>query len=319
MKPALRFALAVMMLACASGSQAEIIQTEISPPHTVAVRDLIGLTPAQTQRRLTGLEIDWPRITGLEMLSGHDLLSFAAVDDYLNDPAAVELSAKSRTRGDENPRNWPKSWSGCVVEATPGGNGSILLMFRNDRLEGVWSGPSVATKTSLAPDADTLPLADSQVFLAHWGRTLVDPDTRLTTRCNRHEIASARPPSRPRRLSASDTQGLALAPFTVGLPVMNGARGAHRRAGPALYAQLAPGYRLPGGLHGFLSQHGGVRAIHGRDPDYVILKVDLGGYPSRNLSNTEDFGLVGVRGGVVAWRALDYSQAAPQLPPPARR
>jgi hypothetical protein len=317
MKSALSFALALTILAWSGEGQAKIIDTELSPPHTIAVHDLIGLTPAQVQRRLTGLDVDWPRTVGLEVAAGPDLLSFSAIDEDLSDAAAAERWARWRTYAER----LPKVWSSCSVSAEPDRRGPLLLMFRNDRLEQVWERESAGPDTTFRPAADgALPLADGAAFLARWGRRSVDEATRLTVRCVRRESVAAGPADRQAkrgRLSASDMQGLALAPFAVGLPVMNGERGAQQRAGAALYAQLAPGYRLPDPPTRFASEHGGVRAIRG-DPGYVVLKVDLGGYPSRNLSNRKDFALIGVRDGVVAWRSLEYSLASPHLPPTVR-
>ena len=57
-------------------------KTELSPPQVVRVADLIGLTPAEAQARLTGLPDAWPKVLGLEMATPHGVLSFAAVDEW---------------------------------------------------------------------------------------------------------------------------------------------------------------------------------------------------------------------------------------------
>ena len=75
---------------------------------------------------------------------------------------------------------------------------------------------------------------------------------------------------------------------------------------------------MPGGLQTFLSGHTVTSVVRGRDQNYMILKINLGAYEGRNLSNSDDFGLVGVKDGVVQWRALAYSRAAPGLPTNAR-
>ena len=156
--------------------------------------------------------------------------------------------------------------------------------------------------------------------MAHWGRTLMNKDSAMTVRCAKHESVSDRPlaSSQAHGLSASDLQGMALLPFAAELPFMNAGRTANKRRGVTLYEQLVPGYPLPGGLQTFLSGHTVESVVRGRDQDYVILKIDLGAYEGRNLSNSDDFGLVGVRGGVVQWRALDYSRASPRLLTKAR-
>ncbi|MGZ3377961.1 MAG: hypothetical protein ACXU8S_15310, partial [Phenylobacterium sp.] len=62
----------------------------------------------------------------------------------------------------------------------------------------------------------------------------------------------------------------------------------------------------------FARQHAGVNAYAG-GTDYAVIAIDLGGYPSRNLSNFRDFALVGVRNGRIEWIS------PPTSPGPSRR
>jgi hypothetical protein len=279
----------------------------------VVVRDLIGLSPAQVQIRLTGLDDNWPKVMSFEVVTSRGVLSFAVLDDYMQDAASMEIRARGRNRALD--AGMPKVWSACTVGTDEDTAYDTLLMFKDNKLESVWSKRDAAADTTSEPAAGQLPLEDGEAFMAHWGRTLMNKDSAMTVRCAKHESVSERPlaSSRAHGLSAGDLQGMALLPFAAELPFMNAGRTANKRRGVALYEQLGPGYPLPGGLQTFLSGHTVARVVRGRDQSYVILKIDLGAYEGRNLSNSDDFGLVGVRDGVVQWRALDYSRASPRL------
>jgi hypothetical protein len=315
MKSAVRLALALTFLGQAGGGQARIVDTEISQPHYVFVRDLIGLSPAQVQNRLSGLDNNWPKVMSFELATARGLLSFAVLTDYLQDTASMEIRARGRNRA-MGP-GMPKVWSECTVRTDDDDAYDTLLMFRDGKLEGVWSKRDATADGASAPAPGQLPLEDGEAFMSRWGRTLVNKDSAMTVRCVKHESVSDRPlASRQAQdgLSASDFQGVALLPFAVELPFMNASRIANKRRGVALYEHLGPGYPLPGGLTSFLSGHAVANVFRGRDQNYVILKIDLGAYEGRNLSNSNDYGLIGVRDGVVRWRALEYSRASPRLP-----
>jgi hypothetical protein len=312
--------LALTLFGLARESQAKIIETEISPPHQVLVRDLIGLSPAQVQNRLTGIDDNWPKVMSFDVLTSRGVLSFAVLDDYVQDAASLEIRARGRNRALD--AGMPKVWSACTVRTEEDAAYDTLLMFKDDKLEGVWSKRDAAADTTSNAAAGQLPLEDGEAFMTHWGRTMLDNDSSMTVRCAKHENVSDRPlASRQAQdgLSAGDLQSLALLPFAAELPFMNAGRTTNKRRGVALYEQLGPGYLLPGGLQTFLSGHTVASVVRGWDQNYVILKIDLGAYEGRNLANSDDFGLVGVRDGVVQWRALDYSLASPRLPTKARR
>lgn len=310
--------MALAFFGLARESHAKIVETEISPPHQVLVRDLLGLSPAEVQSRLSGLEDNWPKVMSFEVVTSRGVLSFAVLTDYLQDAAGMEIIARGRNRA---LAGMPKVWSACTVRTEDDAAWDTLLMFKDNKLEGVWSKRDAAADTTSDPAADQLPLEEGEAFMAHWGRTLMNKDSSMTVRCAKHESVSDRLlTSRPAQdgLSASDLQGMALLPFAAELPFMNAGRTANKRRGVALYEQLGPGYPLPGGLQTFLSGHTVTSVVRGRDQNYMILKINLGAYEGRNLSNSDDFGLVGVKDGVVQWRALAYSRAAPGLPTNAR-
>jgi hypothetical protein len=312
MKPALRLVAAILILGWQDSSSAQPVSRE----HAVVVRELIGHSPLEVQRRLVGLEIDWPRPMDFEITTRQGVLSFATLEEHLRDPGSSAFQARSRTRA-EGP---PMSQTSCRNTAQPYGTG-LLLIYRNGKLDGVLSPSDLGLGANAYPASDKLPLEDGDA-LSHWRITLVDTRTELIIQCTTLQL---RREPRPRRqsgqefLSASDMQGLALLPFAVTLPFMNSTRSRHKRAGTALYNQLAPGYRLPGGLRAFLRMRSGVAVINGSTPGYAILRINMGGEPTRNLSNFEDFGLVGVRNDRVEWRSLEYSPASPQLPVRAHR
>lgn len=314
MKRALRLAAALVLLAWPDGGRAQPVSRE----HIVVVRDLIGRSPLEVQRKLVGLDIDWPRQMDFELATARGVLSFATLEDNLRDPGAARFSTQSRTRT-EGP---PMSMTSCGNIGPLYGNG-VLLMYRNGKLDRVWSPPpSGWLDASVYSAPGKLPLEDGEAFMTRWGRKPLDAQMELTIECQTLELRRGPRPraeSKQEFLSASDMQGLALMPFAVTLPFMNSSRARHQRAGAALYQQLAPGYRAPGGLKAFLRGRSGVDVIKGTSPGYVVLRINMGGGPTRNLSNFEDFAMVGVRNDLVEWRSLEYGSAAPRLPVKARQ
>jgi len=97
---------------------------------------------------------------------------------------------------------------------------------------------------------------------------------------------------------------------------MNAGRTANKRRGVALYEQLGPGYPLPGDCRPS-SLGTPSRVLSGPRPNYMILKINLGAYEA-GICQIAMIRLVGVKDGVVQWRALAYSRAAPGLPTNAR-
>lgn len=313
MKRALRLAAVLFLLAWPDGGRAQPISRE----HVVVVRDLIGRSPLEVQRQLVGLDIDWPRQMDFELATARGVLSFATLEGNLRDPGSARFQARART-ATEGP---PMSMTSCRNTGPLYGDG-VLLMYRNGKLDGVWSPPASGWDANVYSAPGKLPLEDGEAFMTRWGRKPLDGQTELIIECQTLELRRG---PRPRTqsgqefLSASDMQGLALLPFAVTLPFMNSSRARHQRAGAALYQQLAPGYPLPGGLKTFLRGRSGVDVIKGSAPGYAVLRINMGGGPTRNLANFEDFALVGVRNDRVEWRSLEYSRASPQLPAKARR
>jgi hypothetical protein len=81
------------------------------------------------------------------------------------------------------------------------------------------------------------------------------------------------------------------------------------RDGTAVYDQLVPGAEVPGGVESFAAKHPVVVVRSGVDPRYRLLQVDLGAYPSRNLSYFHHEALIGVRDGRVLFRTRVGEQA----------
>jgi hypothetical protein len=253
----------------------------------------------------------------IELATRQGVLSFATLEDNLRDPGSARFQARMRT-ATEGP---PMSMTSCRNIGPLYGDG-VLLMYRNGKLDRVWSPPASGWDANVYSAPGKLPLEDGEAFMSRWGRKPLDGQTELIIECQTLELRRAPRPraqSRQESLSASDMQGLALMPFAVTLPFMNGARARHQRAGTALYQQLAPGYRVPGGLKAFLRGRSGVDVVKGSAPGYAVLRINMGGGRTRNLANFEDFALVGVRNDRIEWRSLEYSRASPRLPMKARR
>ncbi len=96
---------------------------------------------------------------------------------------------------------------------------------------------------------------------------------------------------------------MALLPFAIGLPSRNHQRVVARKEGAALIATLRPGELLGATPDAFADTHPGVRVSRGPQPDYVVLRVDMGGYPGNNLDKDGDVAMVGVRAGRIEWVA----------------
>lgn len=308
-----------------------------APAGSVALSDLIGLGPAEVRARLADVDAGWPIQPMFEIAAPEGILSFITLDQLMIDPVTARHLAMYRTYADAVP------WEPHVEcraaaqqdERAPTAGVMVVLMFRGGRLAGGFGAPpdterppptmdpKVAQERQRHPPvspftahAGDLPLEDGVAFLSRWTRPPLAPGVRLSAAC-----APAPPPAPIRRaprhgLDASDWQGLSLLPFAVGLPAMNHQREEARVRGQALLQSLHVGDRLPASADRFAAQHPGVRA-YGANGGYWVLSIDLGGYPTRNLSNFKDAALVGVRGDVIAWIAppsgLDVVGPRPSL------
>jgi len=311
----IRAGCAIITLVAADGyppnATAEIL-TVLSPEHYIRVGDLVGLTPEQAQNRLAGFQANWPRMIGFEIATPRGLLSFAPMREYLRDEDATEIEDRFR-----NHSEWlSNQWSECEtkLERADGSGWQdeflyFTLMFRNGRVAGVWTQrPGQRPK----PYAGTLPLQDGEAFLSRWAMTPLGGDALLAVWCSKHENVLYPPVGGTWHWpGASDWMALSVLPFAIELPFLNAARVKRKREGRALYDRLTPGGTLDGGLTTFTRQYRSVKILRGRDPAYVVLRLDLGAYPSRSINDEDDYAEVGVRNGVIIWRRLGYTETDP--------
>lgn len=305
---------AAMLWATAAWAQA---------PARVAISDLMGLGAAEVRGRLADVDPAWPIQPMFAVATPDGVLSFITAADLMLDPVLGRLNAIFRTRGEPGP--W-EPFVGCQttwrreVGAPVSGDG-VVLVFRNGRLDRALAPPpgDFIARGPISPDAirerqihpppspfidrpGDLPLQDGAAFLSRWDRAPLAKGDSLSVACAPASPPKPIPRAPKRGLDASDMQGLALLPFAVALPGMNHWREEARVQGHALLQSLHVGESLPAPADRFASQHAGVHA-YASGADYAVIAIDLGGYPSRNLSNFRDFALVGVRDRRIEWIA----------------
>jgi hypothetical protein len=294
-----------------------------APGRSVPVSELIGLQPAQVRGQLADVDTGWPIQPMFEIATPDGVLSFITVDDLMLDPVLAHRLAVFRTQGEPGPwepyTGCQTMWEGDSGPPTHGDN--VVLVFRGGRLEKALAPPPADLTPPPAPTAEAiralqrqprtspfiaehgdLPLRDGAAFLSRWKRAPLPPVDRLSVAC-----ALAKPPTPIHRpphngLDASDMQGLALVPFAIGLPSMNHQREEARVRGHELLQSLHVGDRLSDPAERFAAQHAEVHS-YVSGGGYAVLAIDLGGYPTRNLSNFRDFALVGLRDERIDWIA----------------
>jgi len=319
-------AIGAAILAVVMGCQGVQAQPAATPPLTsLAVSDLIGLSPIAVRARLAQLPETWPVRPELTLQTSEGTLAFISLGSLLMDPALREELNRIDARSDPAPA---PAMIVCQDYLTMGGQtseaGLTTLVFRDNRLDAVLRyedepamGPAPAVGGSpsawrafmkrprsspyIAHPGD-LPLDDGPGFLNRWNKRPLSPGDTIGVACvhraGQSLIKSDRGLAPP---TAGDFQGLALLPFAPTLPFKNTRRVKARLAGAALLGQLKIGATLP---PGFLDSDPGIRVNRAKvPPDYVVLSIDMGAYPSRNLGETDDVALVGVRGRRVEWIA----------------
>lgn len=315
---ALSMALAIALVGCsrqlpAQGrtSAALLITTEIGTPHQVRLADLIGLDPTGVQRRLTELPTAWPTPVGLEMAFPGGTVTLANLGEWLTDPSGHEISE----RGEDHVEGPPAAFEQCgatYVGASPAAVSArfVTLEFHNGRLARAWREPVPGKGRPPRPV-----LNEGWSFTSRWGREVLDPGTVFSIDCQR-SAPNVETISRLRRTTgdaAGLLQGLSLLSQSGKLPTLNAQREAAMRGGHSTYDILKPGTMLPRGVRSFAAAHRFVTIRTGSDPRYVLLEIDLGARPSRNLTYFHHVGLVGVRDNQVQWRSQVGRQSIPGL------
>jgi hypothetical protein len=314
-------ALALFLSVSAAGAQ--VPPTPAAPG--VPISDLAGLDPATVRARLATVPADWPIPPAFQVTTSDGVMTLITVSDLMMDPVLAQRLAAFRTHGDDAPGG---PYLLCRTFLTKNGGsqepaGSVVLMFRNRRLDAVIQpievvappAPSFSDRkaelayirrpvsTPFIAQFGELPLEDGLGFLSRSPKTALAPDDRLSADCSPPPPPRRVSPARREGLSASDMQGLALLPFAISLPAKNHQRVVARRDGPALLASLHVGEALGAASEKFAADHPGVRAYSAAQGDYAVLSLDLGAYPGRNLTNLNDAALVGVRHGRIEWIA----------------
>jgi hypothetical protein len=295
----------------------KLVKTEIGSEHRVRLGDLVGLPPEEVGQKLTGQAVRWPTPMGLEMASPQGTMTFANLDEWMSDEAGHEIGR----RGADDSDFKPDAFSSCRANFTDTKDaptvfafsiedgkvkkslekersaGDLTLEFVNGRFTQAWSIPDQPA-TQSGPT-----LEDGATFTSRWARRPLSADVTLSIQCWRHtpvrQLALGR---KPLPDVAGNLQGLALLPFALELPSLNARRATALRDGAMVYDQLAPGAEIPGGVEAFAAKHPVIAVRPGPDPHYVLLQVDLGAYPSRNLTYFHHEALIGVRDGRVLFR-----------------
>ena len=281
--------------------RAAIVHTPLGPPHDVVVADLLGRSPDAVREALVGAPTSWPLRYALETTEpGGGERAYTLMNEMLQDAAAQEIVDRGRTGGGD----LPTEWSQCAVKRADDTDASAvddvytsLLEFRQGRLAAIWLG-SLPKGAVLAGN---LQVDDGAGFPSDAGLTALPATAHVTVACSRHS-AEAAPPRKAPAADYNWAQALALLPLAPALPFKNGGRSAAKRDGGALYDLLAPGSTPPADLIVSAERRRLVQKQPSGAPDLALLRIDLGAYPGRNLTAPDNYGLVGLRSGRVAWR-----------------
>ena len=300
-------ALTLWGLACASCAWGAIVSTPLGPPRVTPIAALLGLAPDEVRDALVGAKTHGPVTFGLEAAGPSGLVQTVRLSELLQDGAAAESEARGRNHALSH---LPAAWSQCSAKfaddaAAPQVDDAYLdvLVFRDGKFLRLQPAPSDRPLRAL-PGADSL---DGGVAVLDRWSAAVNPSRMLRTVCRREERRAPPPPPRVQR--SANPQDLAGLPFLPFMPFLNARRLAAKAKGTVLYDALAPGRRLADAPAIRLSHNALAREISTKAAGYQVFRIDMGAYPSLNTSDVDDYGLVGVRGGVVAWRAREAAES----------
>lgn len=288
-----------------SSSVAAVTATSLGPARTVRIAELIGRTPTEVRAALAGPAIVGPTEFTLEMWDGGRRIDAVAVADLVEDRAGREILARGRGKAIGR---LPPAWTQCAIKfaddpAAAAVDDAYLgrLVFEGGRLARILAGSAPRVITAM-PGAGSL--AQGASALGGWGETIA-PSRSLTSTCTYHASVADPPDRRSQARTPWNPQEIVGLPFVFVLPFRNAQRVRARRDGLELYESLSPGTRLTAEEAG----SGLVHTFETAEPSYIVLRVDMGAYPGLNLDDTDDYGLVGVRNGVVVWRAREPAQS----------
>lgn len=294
-----------------SSAMAAVAVTPLGPARTVRIADLIWRTPTEVRAALAGPAIDGSTEYAFEMLDQGRRIGAIRVADLVMDGASREIQARGRSKASGR---LPSAWTQCAIKfaddpAAADVDDAYLgrLVFEGGRLARILVGPTTRVIAALPGPGS---LAQGESALGGWGETIA-PSRSLTSTCTRQAMVAD---PRDRRLRGGGTwnpQDLAGLPFVFGQPFRNAHRVRAQRDGPRLYESLSPGTRVTAEVSG----SGLVRTFRTAEPSYAVLRLDMGAYPSLSLDDTDDYGLVGVRNGIVVWRAREPAQSGVVLRP----
>jgi len=322
-----RLAIVATLAALGINSAARATE-EFAPASRLApVSELIGLDPMAVRARLADVPAAWPIRPELVLKTSTGVLTFVSLYDLFQGPA-VRAAVGGAREGDAGaaPSDLDCAEYASIAGRAPDLANLDILMFRDGRLEAAFayteSKPEIPVPPPTAPWSQweafydqpvptpyiarpgDLPLADGAGFLARWDKVRMAPTDRLGVVCSAKPVAvTAGAPQHGSLQDAFDDPGMVLLPLAVTLPFKNHERRATSERGGALLAALSPGDALSETAARFAEDHPGVQVFTGGDPDYVVLKIDMGAPPSRHIDNTDVHALIGVRDNRVEWIA----------------
>jgi hypothetical protein len=93
-----------------------MVETVISPRHSVRLSELIGLSPADAQQKLTGLPTTWPTPMALEVKSPDGVHGFVDLHAFLQDRGAGEIEVRALGHSDQTLTGFSQCRAGYADE-----------------------------------------------------------------------------------------------------------------------------------------------------------------------------------------------------------